>query len=162
MRIPMTCTIISNVKELDIAYKNECRLPYPEIKTRLRSKIWQLYRREYDRLWLNCEYGVPLWCAEIIIALKMYNDIGLYIAMPYEEQATDWNEEHRERFFNVHARADKVIMISNYYTTDCCDLADIHMIDDSDMILIVGDDTMELFGSKYAREKNVSTEYLIL
>lgn len=58
--------------------------------------------------------------------------------------------------------ADKVIMISNYYTTDCCDLADIHMIDDSDMILIVGDDTMELFGSKYAREKNVSTEYLIL
>lgn len=158
----MTCTIISSGKELDIAHKNECRPLHHEIKTRLRNKIWQLYCRGYNRFWLNCEYGVPMWCAEIIIAMKMYNDIDLHIAMPYEEQASSWIKERRERFFSIHAHADKVIIISNYYTDDCCDLADMHMIDDSDIILIVGNDKTEMFGIKYAREKNVNTEYLIL
>ena len=37
---------------------------------------------------MNCEYGVPLWSAEIIIALQMYNDIELNIAMPYNLTVT--------------------------------------------------------------------------
>ena len=94
----MTCTIISIGEELNFRCKNENEPPYPEIKAKLREKIWGLYCNGYDRFWINCEYGVPLWCGEIITALAMYNDIKLSIAMPYEEQSTNWVEEHRERF----------------------------------------------------------------
>ena len=95
----MTCTIISTGEELNLICKNENELPYPEIKAKLREKIWELYCKGYDSFWINCEYGVPLWCGEIITALAMYNDIELNIAMPYEEQSTNWVEGHRERFF---------------------------------------------------------------
>ena len=56
----------------------------------------------------------------------MYNDIELNIAMPYEEQSTNWVEEHRDRFFNVHAESDNVEIISLQYTDDCYELADEH------------------------------------
>lgn len=162
MRNAMTCTIISVGTTSDIACYSEHEPPYIVVKNRLRNKIWQLYCRGYDRFWLNCEYGVPLWCAEIIIALQMYNDIVLNIAMPYEEQPVEWTEEQRERFFSAHISADNVVMISNYYTSNCYDLADIHMIDDSDIVLIVGNSKTKLFGDKYAREKGVPAEYLML
>ncbi len=56
---------------------------------------------------------MPLWCGEIITALAMYNDIELNIAMPYEEQSTNWVEEHRDRFFKLHAESDNVAIVSH-------------------------------------------------
>ncbi|MBR6982554.1 MAG: DUF1273 family protein [Ruminococcus sp.] len=158
----MTCTIISTGEELNLVCKNEFEPPYPEIKARLREKIWELYCKGYDTFWLNCEYGVPLWSAEIIVALQMYNDIELNIAMPYEEQSTNWVEEHRERFFTIHAESDNVEIISNRYSDDCYDLADEHMIDDSELVLVVGSNPERCYGTGYARERSVKIESLDL
>lgn len=80
----MICTIVSTGEELNILCKNEKETPYPEIKSKLREKIWELYCRGYNSFFMNCEYGVPLWCAEIVSAMKIYNDIELHIAMPYD------------------------------------------------------------------------------
>ncbi len=157
----MTCTIISTGKELNLVCKNENEPPYPEIKARLCEKIWELYCKGYDRFWINCEYGVPLWCGEIITALAMYNDIELNIAVPYEEQATNWVEEHRERFFNVHAESDNVEIISHQHTDDCYELADEHMIDDSDLMLVVGTHT-DCYGASYAKKNGIKVEQLLL
>lgn len=38
-----------------------------------------MYCNGYDTFQVNCEYGIPLWTAEIITALKMYNSIFLDI-----------------------------------------------------------------------------------
>lgn len=156
----MTCTIVSTGEELNLACKNEKEPPYPKIKEKLFEKIWELYCQGYDRFWVNCEYGVPLWCAEIIVALRMYNDIELNIAMPYEEQATNWVEEIRERFFRLHAEADHVELISNHYTDDCYDIADEYMIDDSDLLLIIGKEVNRCYGAGYADSKNINVERL--
>lgn len=134
----MTCTIISTGDELELACKNENESPYPAIKQKLFDKIWELYCKGYDRFWVNCEYGVPLWCAEIITALGLHNDIGLHIAMPYEEQSTNWAEELRDRFFGIHARAESVEIVSTQYDEECYRRADEFMIDEADMLLIVG------------------------
>lgn len=80
----MNCTIVTTGEELLLECKNENEKPYPAIKVRLRNAIWELYCKGVDSFYLNCEYGVPLWAAEIICALKMYNDIELHIVMPYE------------------------------------------------------------------------------
>ncbi len=158
----MTCTIVSTGEELNIVCKNELEPPYPEIKAKLRDKIWELYCKGYDTFWVNCEYGVPLWCAEIIIALQMYNDIELNIAMPYEEQSTNWVEEYRERLFAIHAASDRVEIISNRYSEDCYDLADEHMIDDSELLLVVGRNADECYGTRYAKSRSSKIEKFVL
>ena len=158
----MTCTIISTGEELNLICKNENEPLYLEIKAKLREKIWNLYCKGYDSFWLNCEYGVPLWCGEIITALAMYNDIELNISMPYEEQSTNWGEEHRDRFFAVHADSDHVEVISNQYTEDCYELADEHMIDESDLVVIVGSPDQNNSLRKYAESMGVKVEYFSL
>ena len=157
----MTCTIISTGDELNLACKNENELPYPEIKAKLREKIWELYCKGYDSFWINCEYGVPLWCGEIISALAMYNDMELNIAMPYEEQSTNWVEEHRDRFFKIHAESDNVDIISHQYTDNCYELADEHMIDNSDLLLVIGS-CNNCYGSTYAKKRGINIESLNL
>ena len=49
----MTCTIISTGEELKLVCKNENEPPYPEIKAKLREKIWELYCKGYDRFWFT-------------------------------------------------------------------------------------------------------------
>lgn len=134
----MVCTIVSDGSELLLKCKNEKEKPYPEIKERLREIIWSLYRKGYDTFYLNGEYGVPLWSAEIICAMKMYSDIELNIVMPYEEQASDWCEEHRDRYFKVHSKADDVIMANTQYCGDCYAEADDIMLDESDLLAVFG------------------------
>lgn len=158
----MICTIISAGQELDLICKNEYEPPYPELKSRLRSKIWELYCNGYNKFWVNCEYGVPLWCAEIIIALRMYNDIALNIAMPYEEQSTNWVEEHRNRFFRTHAEADRVKIVSNRYSIECYNLADEYMIEKSDLLLVAGNEDSVLYGVRYAKHNNIAIDYLMI
>lgn len=155
----MTCSIISTGEELNLVCKNEFEPPYPEIKAKLREKIWELYCKGYDRFWVNCEYGVPLWCAEIIVALQIYNDIELNIAMPYEEQSTNWVEEHRERFFSLHNASDRVEIISNQYTDDCYDRANECMINNSDLLLVVGKNHIGMHYLKYAADLGVNVEF---
>ncbi len=157
----MTCTIISTGEELKLVCKNENEPPYPEIKAKLREKIWELYCKGYDRFWINCEYGVPLWCGEIITALAMYNDIELNIAMPYEEQSTNWVEEHRNRFFRLHAESDNVEIISHHYTDDCYELADEHMIDESELLLVVGTE-QECYSVLYAKNQGIVINKLLI
>ncbi len=72
--------------------------------------------------------------------------------MPCEEQATNWVEEHRDRFFSLHAASDLVDIISYQYTDDCYDLADEHMIDNSDLLLVVGSNLDICYGANYAKK----------
>ena len=136
--------------------------PLADIKEKLREIIWGLYCNGYDSFYLNCEYGIPLWSAEIICALKKYNDIELNIVMPYEEQANDWYEDQRERYFSVHSLADDVYMLTKQYYDDCYDDTEEYMIDQSDLLLVFGFKNSGdfLHGIKYAREKEVECQYL--
>ena len=156
----MTCTIISTGEELNLACKNEKESPYPQIKEKLLEKIWELYCQGYERFWVNCEYGVPLWCAEIITALRMYNDVELHIAMPYEEQATNWGEEIRDRFFHIHSQANGVKIVNARYHDACHEETDKFMIDDSDMLLVIGDNNSELYSVEYAKTIGVEICYI--
>lgn len=132
----MTCAIISKAL-VNTGSINEFEPPYCTLKEELRQMIWELYCEGYTDFYSNCEYGVPLWCAEIVIALKMYNDIRLHIAMPYEEQATKWGEDYRDRFFTVHEKADTVKILSTHYTKDCYDTADEYMKAMSDKYVFI-------------------------
>ncbi len=79
----MNCTIISTGFENRLTCKNEYEKPYPEMKQILRETIWKAYCSGYTDFYVNCEHGIPLWAAEIICALKLYNNIKLHIIILY-------------------------------------------------------------------------------
>ena len=134
----MTCTIISKGNEITQS-QNEHEPPYPQIKEKLRRKIWELYGKGYTDFYLNCEYGVPLWAAEIICEMKEHDNIGLHIVTPYENQSLKWTEENRDRYYNIHRLSDDVHMISTHYYDGCYDDADKYMSDRSDLLLVFDD-----------------------
>lgn len=89
----------------------------------------------------------------------MYNDIKLNIVMPYEEQASNWCEEHRDRYFNVHAGADSVIMADKQYCSDCYAKADDIMITQSDLLAVFGKKGNSLYAESCAAKKNIKIMY---
>ena len=158
----MTCAIISASEERAIRCKNEYEPPYPEIKKKLHAKLMELCDLGYDQFYVNCEYGVPLWCAEIIIELRMRRSVALHIAMPYEEQSANWVEEFRNRFFGLHAQANSVTIISTAYRADCCQAADQYMIDRSELLLAVGRFANSLSGVQYAIQQGIPVQFMQL
>lgn len=149
----MTCTIVTNGEELYLKCKNEHEKPCLTIKAKLLHTVWSLYCEGYDVFYLNCEYGIPLWAAEIICALKMYNPVKLNIVTPYEEQSVNWCEEYRERYFKVHFHADSVHMTKKQFSNECYNKADCYMIDRSDMLFVFGRNNLHSMG--YARSQGV-------
>lgn len=134
----MTCTIISNRAELQLECKNENEMPYCGIKFELYQIIMQLYQNGYDTFYVNAEYGIPLWTAEIICRLKSSHDITLNIAIPHEEQSTNWIEEFRDRYFQVQLLADSVTFVNTQYSSECYQEADEYMLQNSDLLYVFG------------------------
>ena len=156
----MICTISSDGTELYGKCRNEYEKPYAEIKKCLREKLWELFTSGFDTFYVNCEYGIPLWSAEIICAMKMYNPVKLNIAIPYEEQAANWCEEHRDRYFNVHAEAYKAVTVSKQYSAECREAADVFMLCQSDALAIRSTEKNNLFAERYAKQKAIPIIYL--
>lgn len=151
----MNCTIASMGFELSLPTKNEHKAPYPIIKRNLLELIWRLYCRGYTTFYTNCEYGIPLWSAEIICALKMYNDIHLHLVIPYEAQCTAWCHEWRNRYLAVQEQADQITMASIPYDHDCYEHADKLMFDDSDMMLVIGTPNTNIRSITYAETHHI-------
>lgn len=156
----MTCIIISNRAELRLECKNENEPPYHGIKLELYQIIMQLYQQSYDTFYVNAEYGIPLWAAEIICKLKQSYDIALHIAIPYEEQSTNWVEEFRDRYFQVLLFADDSKYVNTHYSPDCNQEADDYMIQNSDLLYVFGtkQDCQDAVGT--AKELGVEIHYV--
>ena len=155
----MICTIITTGAELLLKGKNEYEHPYRSIKEQLHEIIWQLFCTGYHEFYVNCEYGVPLWAAEFICALKMYNPITLHIAVPNEEQTVLWCEEWRDRYYAVHEKADSIAFVHIKYHDNCYRNADKMMIDESDMVLIFGTPSDTFYVEQYANIYNKRIRY---
>ena len=155
----MTCTIVSDGAELLLKCKNEHEPPYPAVKEQLRDAIWELCCKGFNKFYLNCEYGIPLWTAEIICAFKMYNDIELHIVMPYEEQSVNWSEEHRDRYYNIHAQSDSIVIANTRYHSDCYNDADKIMLDESDALVAFGNLQNKIYAAQYAEANGIDIKY---
>ena len=151
----MTCTVISTGEELAYIYQNEEEQPVSGIKKRLFELLQGLITEGCDSFYVNCDLGIPLWTAEMILAMRKLNPIQLHIVMPYEEQAANWSEYHRDRYFAVHEAADTVEMVQAQYSDKCAETALCTMIDQSDLLIICGqmDDNSEILS--YAKQQGV-------
>lgn len=151
----MTCAVLSTGEEIIENLRNENERTYIQIKSNLREKIWEIFKSGINTFWVNCEYGIPLWTAEIICAMKMYNEIKLNIAIPFEEQTTGWEEEIRNRYYNVHKAADDVKMISTHFENKCYENADKYMMNKSNIVLFYGDPKNKKYVCEYTEKTGI-------
>lgn len=158
----MFCTIVSDSSELISGACNEEEQPFFHMKSKLREIIWQLYCNGYNEFYLNCEYIIPLWSAEVICGLKMYNDIKLNIVMPFEEQAVNWTEEQRDRYFNLHNLSDTVVMSGTHYSDDCYKKTNELMLEKCDLLAAFGKYTDKSDIVKIIRKMGISANFYVL
>jgi uncharacterized phage-like protein YoqJ len=120
---------------------------YIDFKLIIAQSLSRLIAERVTRFICSAEYGIPLWCAEILIGMQGFNSSQLLIVTPFENQAVKWTDEARERYYNVHAAADNVKFISRQYHEDCYRICEKVMVDKGDMLLT---DNKGGFAAQYA------------
>ncbi len=155
----MTCTIASDGSERCIPHQNEYEAPYPAIKRSLLSAIQTLFQEGCTDFYVNCENGIPLWAAECICLLKKTEAVRLHIAVPFEEQSAFWNEDVRDRYFRLHRLADSITFVHTRYAETCYHDTDAFMTEHSDLVLVFGSPSPDLYITDYARNEGIQVKY---
>lgn len=64
--------------------------------------------------------GVDIIAGEMVLELKeTFPHIKLIAVIPYEEFASSWSEEWRERYFNLLVKVDDEVLLNYKYKTNC-------------------------------------------
>lgn len=80
------------------------------LKLILMNRITKLRSEGCTRFAVSMDCGVGLYAAEILAGLKESDkEISFVCCVPYEEQATKWTPELRDRYFNMLAACTNVL-----------------------------------------------------
>ena len=92
------------------------------------------------RFHISMDCGVGLYAAEILQGLKETDsEIKVVCYVPYEEQATKWASELRNRYFNALASCTEVVYVSPEKTVGCEFKAHLQAIKNADTMIIIYD-----------------------
>ena len=110
------------------------------LKLILMNQISKLRGEGCTRFAVSMDCGVGLYAAEILQGLKESDDaLETICYIPYEEQATKWTTELRERYFNALAACTEVVNVAYEKTVGCEFKAHLEAIKDSDTVIAVYD-----------------------
>ena len=110
------------------------------LKLVLMNRITKLKGEGYTRFHISMDCGVGLYAAEIIRGLKeSAGELETICYVPYEEQATKWTPELRDRYFNALAECTEVINVSYEKTVGCEFRAHLAAMNEADTVIAVYD-----------------------
>ena len=110
------------------------------LKLILMNQISKLRGEGCTRFAVSMDCGVGLYAAEILHGLKESDGaLETICYIPYEEQATKWTPELRERYFNALAACTEVVNVAYEKTVGCEFKAHLEAIKDSDTVIAVYD-----------------------
>ena len=92
------------------------------------------------RFAVSMDCGVGLYAAEILHGLKgSEEELETICYVPYEEQATKWTPELRDRYFNALAACTEVVNVAYEKTVGCEFKAYLEAIKDAGTVIAVYD-----------------------
>ena len=110
------------------------------LKLILMNWITRLRGEGCTRFAVSMDCGVGLYAAEIIHGLKATDkELEAFCYIPYEEQATKWTPELRDRYFNVLAACTEVINVAYEKTVGCEFKARLEAINEAGTVIAVYD-----------------------
>ncbi|MDC6267305.1 SLOG family protein [Lysinibacillus fusiformis] len=102
--------------------------------------------------------GIDMWAARIVLKLKeKYPHIKLVCAIPCDKQYSKWFQISVDEWHDIIAKADEVVYVSKEtYTSWCMQKRNEYMVDNSDYIIAIWDETKGGTGNcvKYAQGKS--------
>ena len=151
---------MSSEKELSLR-GNEYEEPFITFKKELWAVLKGLYAKGYQRFITTAEWGIPLWAGEMLVELRTQNpDIMITIIVPYEEQATDWLEYQRDRYYKLHQDADEVILLNTQWCETAEEDALAYALEQSDLLFVFGKPEDNLQAIQLANDLDVMTTYI--
>ena len=110
------------------------------LKLILMNRITKLRGEGCTRFAVSMDCGVGLYAAEILHGLKEPDDaLETICYVPYEEQATKWTPELRDRYFNALAACTEIVNVAYEKTVDCEFKAHLAAINEADTLIAVYD-----------------------
>ena len=110
------------------------------MKLVLLNRITLLRAQGVTRFCVSMDNGVGLYATEIIHGLRETDEeLETVCYVPYEEQATKWTPELRERYFNVLAACTEVANVAYEKTVGCKFKAHLEAISNADSVIAVYD-----------------------
>jgi uncharacterized phage-like protein YoqJ len=110
------------------------------LKLILINQISKLRGEGCTRFAVSMGCGAGLYAAEILHGLKGSDDALKTICyVPYEEQATKWTPELRDRYFNALAACTEVVNVAYEKTVGCKFKAYLEAINEADTVIAVYD-----------------------
>ena len=110
------------------------------LKLILINQISKLRGEGCTRFAISMDCGVGLYAAEILHGLKgSEEELETICYIPYEEQATKWTPELRDRYFNALAACTEVINVAYEKTAGCEFKAHLEAMKDANTVIAVYD-----------------------
>ena len=110
------------------------------LKLILINQISKLRGEGCTRFTVSMDCGVGLYAAEILQGLKgSEEELEMICYVPYEEQATKWTPELRDRYFNALAACTEIVNVAYEKTVDCEFKAHLAAINEADTLIAVYD-----------------------
>ena len=108
------------------------------LKLILINQISKLRREGCTRFALSIDCGVGLYAVEILHGLKESDEeLETICYVPYEEQATKWTPELRDRYFNALAACTEVVNVAYEKTVGCEFKAHLKAMKEADAVIVV-------------------------
>ena len=90
-----------------------------DMKMELAQQIMVLRQQGVTHFSVACDYGVGLYAAELINVLRDNDpELMLFCVTPYEEQATKWTPELRERYFDMLVKCSHMTAVYTHKQPD--------------------------------------------
>ena len=110
------------------------------LKLILINQISKLRGEGCTRFTVSMDCGVGLYAAEILQGLKgSEEELETICYVPYEEQATKWTPELRDRYFNALAACTEVVNVAYEKTVGFEFKAYLEAINEADTVMVVYD-----------------------
>ena len=110
------------------------------LKLILLNRITKLRNEGCARFAVSMDCGVGLYAADILRGLERSDaELETTCYVPYEEQATKWTSELRERYFNALAACTEVVNVAYEKTVGCEFEAHLEAINEVDTVIAVND-----------------------
>ena len=110
------------------------------MKLELMQQIIFLRQQGVSQFMVACDPGVGLYAAEAVNVLRQDDpELMLFCVAPYEEQATKWTPELRERYFDMLIQCTHMTAVSLQKRAGVQLEAYQSIIDQSDVVLAVYD-----------------------
>ena len=110
------------------------------LKLILMNWITRLRSEGCIRFAVSMDCGAGMYAAEIIYGLKASDkELEAICYIPFEEQATKWTPELRDRYFNAVAACTEVVSVTYEKTVGCEFKAHLEAISAADTVIAVYD-----------------------